>query len=252
MVLQQDDTIKLLNTIDERVELLKKLGVENVVVKTFDKNFSELSAKAYVENILIHELKAKAVIIGHDHHFGKGRSANIHDLFKFGKEFNFDVIEIPAQDINNVTVSSTKIRNALNEGDVSTANKYLGYNYFINGSVIGGKKIGRTIAYRTANIKISESYKLIPKDGVYVASSCIGSKTVFGMMNIGSNPTIPEKERSIEIHFFNFNEDLYDKHLTISIHKRLRDELKFDSVGDLKEQLLKDEKAALNYIEQLK
>lgn len=251
MVLQKDDSIKLLNTIDERIELLKSYGIANVVVKEFTKAFSQLSAEAYIKTILIDELNTKQVVIGYDHHFGKNRSANINDLKKFANKYDFDVEEISAQDIQEVTVSSTKIRKALDKGDVETANAYLGYHYFITGSVIKGQKIGRTIDFPTANIYIKEAYKLIPGDGVYAVKSKIDNQWVYGMMNIGSNPTVNGKSRSIEVHFFDFNKDIYEQNLRIVFLKRLRSEQKFKDLDALKQQLKIDMKAARHYISAL-
>ena len=248
MVLQKDDSIKLLNTIDERVELLKSYGIKKVIVKEFTKEFANLSAKDYVKQILVDELNTKQVVIGYDHHFGKNRSANIKDLKSFGKLYNFKVEEILAQDIEEVTVSSTKIRNALDEGKVDLANSYLGYNFYITGTVIKGKGLGRTIDYPTANIHIKESYKLIPSDGVYVVKSKIENNSIFGMMNIGTNPTVNGRTRSIEVHFFDFNADIYNTELKIEFLKRLRSEQKFENLEALKSQLKKDKEAALDFI----
>lgn len=248
MVLQKDDSIKLLNTIDERIALLKSFGIEAVIVKEFTKEFADLSAEDYVKNILVDELNTKQVVIGYDHHFGKNRSANIKDLKTFAARYDFKVKEISAQDIKDVTVSSTKIRNALNQGEVALANSFLGYNYFITGTVIKGKGLGRTIDFPTANISIKESYKLIPSDGVYVIQSQIENKTIFGMMNIGSNPTVDGKTRSIEVHFFNFNANIYTTELKIEFLKRLRSEQKFKNLDALKLQLKTDKVNALNYI----
>ncbi len=248
MVLQKDDTIKLLNTIDERIELLKTIGIEKVIVKEFTKEFANLSAKDYVEQILVKELNTKQIVIGYDHHFGKNRSANIDDLKIFAKEFNFKVEEISAQEIEDVTVSSTKIRKALNNGHIEIANAYLGYNYFISGEVVKGKGIGRTLDYPTANIHIKESYKLIPRDGVYVVKSVIDNTTVFGMMNIGTNPTVSGKSRSIEVHFFNFDKDIYGKNLKIEFLHWLRSEQKFESLEALKKQLNIDMTDAIDHI----
>ncbi len=251
MVLQKDDSIKLLLTIDERIAQLKSLGIKDVVVKTFNKAFANLSAEAYVRDILVKELNAKQIVIGYDHHFGKNRSANITDLRAFAKIYDFTVQEISAQDIADVTVSSTKIRNALTSGKVSLANSYLGYPYFITGSVLKGKGLGRTIAFPTANIFIKESYKLIPKDGVYVVRSEYQGATLYGMMNIGSNPTVGGKTRSLEVHFFNFNENIYTKEFKIEFLKRLRDEQKFDNLEALQRQLKIDKSDALDYIDTL-
>ena len=251
MVLFKDETIKLLNTIDERISILNEAGIEHVMVKKFSKSFSNLSGKQYVKDILVEELNAKHIVIGYDHHFGKNRSANINDLKQFANTYNFVVEEISAQDIEDVTVSSTKIRNALDIGDVALANAYLGYRYFITGKVIKGKRIGRTIDFPTANIDISEDYKLIPKDGVYVISSIIDNVVYYGMMNIGTNPTVEGKNRSVEVHFFDFSANLYGEILKVEFLSRLRDENKYNDLNALKKQLKIDEQQAKDYISSL-
>ena len=251
MVLQKDDSIKLLNTIEERIELLKASGIKDVIVKEFTEEFASLSAKDYVKQILVDELNTKQIVIGYDHHFGKNRSANINDLKLFAKRYDFKVEEISAQDIEDVTVSSTKIRKALNEGEVDLANSYLGYNFFITGTVVKGKGLGRTIDFPTANISITASYKLIPGNGVFVVKSTIENKSIFGMMNIGTNPTVDGKTRSIEVHFFNFNKDIYNSELKIEFLKRLRSEQKFKNLDALKIQLKEDMVNASTYINSL-
>ncbi|BAO75307.1 bifunctional riboflavin kinase/FAD synthetase [Winogradskyella sp. PG-2] len=251
MVLQQDDSIKLLHTIDERILVLKSLGIEDVIVKEFTQEFANLSAKDYVKNILVDELNTKQIVIGYDHHFGKNRSANIKDLKTFADLYDFEVEEISAQDIEDVTVSSTKIRTALNNGEVALANSFLGYNYFITGSVVKGKGLGRTIDFPTANIHIKETYKLVPSDGVYTIKSQIKNRAIYGMMNIGTNPTVDGKTKSIEVHFFDFDEDIYNSEFKIEFLKRLRSEQKFKSLEVLKAQLQKDKVNALNYINSL-
>lgn len=251
MVLQKDNSIKLLNTIDERIDILKSYGIAEVIVKEFTHEFANLSAEEYVKDILIDELNTKYIVVGYDHHFGKNRIANIEDLKKYAKTYNFEIKEISAQDIKDVTVSSTKIRNALNDGNVSLSNSYLGYNYFITGLVVKGKGLGRKLDFPTANIQIKESYKLIPKDGVYVVQCQLNSRVVFGMINIGTNPTINDKGRSIEVHFFEYNEDLYNHKLKIEFLKRLRNEQKFKNLEALKSQLREDRKSALEYIEKM-
>lgn len=248
MVLQKDNSIKLLHTINERIDLLKSMGIADVVVKEFTKAFSNLSAQDYVKSILIDELNTKQIVIGYDHHFGKNRSANITDLKDFAKIYNFNVEEISAQDIKDVTVSSTKIRTALSRGEVDLANSYLGYNYFITGTVIKGKGIGKTINFPTANIHIKEAYKLIPNNGVYIVKSQYKNQTLFGMMNIGTNPTVNGKTRSIEVYFFNFNEDIYNSELKIEFLKRLRSEQKFENIEALKQQLNIDKVNALKFL----
>jgi riboflavin kinase/FMN adenylyltransferase len=240
MVVQKDTSIKMLNTIDEKNKLLEAEGIDHLVIKKFTKEFSRLSAQDYVRDILVDTLHVKHIIIGYDHHFGRNRTANINDLKAFGEIYDFKVTEISAQEIDEVTVSSTKIRKALLEGDVKTANTFLGYNYMLTGKVVKGKGLGKQLNYPTANLKVKESYKLIPKNGVYVVKANIKGATIFGMMNIGTNPTVDGKVQSIEVHFFNFNQDIYGKTLEIEILERLRDEQKFDSLDELKNQLSKD------------
>ena len=248
MVLQNNNDIKLLNTIEERETILSDLGLDYLVVKTFTKKFANLSAEEFVKNILVDKLNAKHIIIGYDHRFGKGRSANIDDLKSFGKQYDFEVEEISVQDIEDVSVSSTKIRIALNDGDILTANTYLGYSFYITGKVVKGKGLGRKIGFPTANIEIAEDYKLIPKNGVYVIKTSIENKLVYGMMNIGMNPTVNGTKKTIESHFFNFNNDIYNQTLKIEFVARLRDEQKFESVELLKKQLKLDEKNAKVFI----
>lgn len=251
MVLQPAVEMKLLNTIEERQEILSQLGLDHLVIKEFTKEFSKLSAEQYVKDILVDGLNAKYIIIGYDHRFGKNRRADINDLIAFGKQYDFKVEEISVKDVEDVAVSSTKIRTALNNGDVVTANAFLGYNYFLTGTVIKGKQIGKQIDFPTANIFIKENYKLIPKNGVYVVKSKIENSLFFGMMNIGTNPTVDGTKQSIEIHFFDFNGDLYNKKVKIELLGRLRDESKFDSLESLKSQLKIDKENALALVHKL-
>lgn len=248
MVLQKDADIKLINTLSEKKQILKQFGLDNLVVEKFTQEFSRLTAEEFVKTILVKQLNVKYIIIGYDHHFGRNRSANIEDLKKFGKQYNFEVEEITAQDINDVAVSSTKIRTALLEGNIKTANSYLGYPFTISGTVVKGKGLGKTINFPTANIVINENYKLIPKQGVYVVKSTINDEIVYGMMNIGTNPTVNGTCQTIEAHFFNFKTDIYNKIVTIELLERLRDEEKFESVNALKQQLLKDKNNASQFI----
>ena len=252
MVLQQDSSIKLLNTIDEKATLLEKFGIDNLIIHPFDEAFSNLSAEEFVKDILVDKLNIHKIIIGHDHRFGKNRTADINDLIAFGKKYSFEVEQINAHEIDEIAISSTKIRKALVEGNIKLANQYLGYSYYISGKVVEGKKIGRTIGYPTANIQINENYKLLPKNGVYVVSSEIDNILYFGMMNIGKNPTIGENDQSIEVHFFNLKEDIYNKNLQISILEHIREEQKFNSLSELQAQLDKDKLFSLNYIQNLK
>ncbi|MDG1529352.1 MAG: bifunctional riboflavin kinase/FAD synthetase [Polaribacter sp.] len=249
MVLQQNASIELINTIDERAELLSKTGLDYLIIHPFSIEFSRLTALDFVRKILVNQLNTSKLIIGYDHHFGKNREGNLEQLTEYSHLYNFEVEEIPAQDINDVSVSSTKIRKALSDKNIKTANKYLGYHFMLNGTVVNGKQLGGKIGFPTANISIKEDYKLIPKMGVYVVKSKIDNNTIFGMMNIGFRPTLEGKHQTIEVHFFNFEKDLYNQNLTIEILYFLRDEEKFDSVEKLILQLKEDEKIALNYIQ---
>jgi riboflavin kinase/FMN adenylyltransferase len=248
MVLQKDVTLELINTIEERATLLEKTGLDYLIIHPFSKEFSRMTALEFVRDILVNQLNISKLIIGYDHHFGKNREGNITQLTEYSHLYDFKVEEIPAQDIDDVSVSSTKIRRALASGNLKTANNYLGYNFMLNGNVVNGKKLGGTIGYPTANIDIKENYKLIPKTGVYIVKSAIDEKTVFGMMNIGNRPTVNGNHQTIEVHFFDFNQDLYHQNLTIELIYFLRDEEKFYSVEVLVQQLKKDEETARNYI----
>ena len=244
MVVQHDKGLKLIHTLEEKKQLLQQLGVDLLVVQPFNEAFAQLSAEEFVSTILVQHLNVKKVIIGYDHRFGRNRTANINDMRLFGEKYGFAVEEISVQEVDEVSVSSTKIREALNKGDVTTAEHYLGTPYSLTGTVVHGLKLGRTLGYPTANIQVTEDYKLIPKDGVYAVYSYIDARKVYGMMSIGKNPTIEGKGASIEVYFFDFNGDLYDRELTIYFVKYLREERKFSSVALLKKQLQDDETTA--------
>lgn len=251
IVLHGASEVKLLNTIDEKIGLLEKLDVQNLIIHPFDETFSKLTAEEFVKTILVEKLQIQKIIIGHDHRFGRNRTADINDLILFGKQYHFEVEQISAQEIDAVSISSTKIRKALNEGNMTLSNEYLGYDYFLTGIIAKGKQLGRTIGFPTANLKIEENYKLIPRNGAYIVKSIIDTKTVYGMMNIGYNPTVAGENLSIEIHYFDFDAAIYDQKITVSILKYLRSEQKFGSVDLLKEQLNKDRQTALEYISKL-
>ncbi|MEM8521194.1 bifunctional riboflavin kinase/FAD synthetase [Flavobacterium sp. PL12] len=251
MVLQEDCDIELLNTIDEKIDLLEEIGLQNLVIHPFDEMFSRLTAEEFVKTVLVDRFDIHKIIIGHDHRFGRNRTANIDDLIAYGEQYNFEVEQISVQEINEISVSSTKIRQALIEGKMTLANDYLGYEYFLTGIVVQGKQLGRTIDFPTANIEIKENYKLIPQNGVYIVKSIIEDKVIFGMMNIGFNPTVNGENRSIEVHYFDFNADIYHQNVRVSILKRIRSEQKFSSVSALKTQLETDKKEALSYLNNL-
>ena len=251
MVLKEQSDVKLLNTIGEKIDLLEKTGIQNLIIHPFDETFSKLSAEEFVKTVLVDRFRIQKIIIGHDHRFGRNRTANIDDLIAFGKQYHFDVEQISVQEIQDVSISSTKIRDALKEGNMALANDYLGYEYFVTGIVSKGKQLGRTIGFPTANLQIEAQDKLIPQNGVYVVKSIINQKTIFGMMNIGFNPTVAAEKLSIEVHYFDFEADLYNQEISVSILEYLRPEQKFDSVTKLKEQLEKDKNASLSYIKNL-
>ncbi|WP_264525648.1 bifunctional riboflavin kinase/FAD synthetase [Flavobacterium sp. N502536] len=251
MVLQEKSEIKLLNTIAEKSKLLEATGIENLVIHPFNESFSRLTAEEFVHSILVDQFHIQKIIIGHDHRFGRNRTANIDDLIAFGHEYGFEVEQISAQEIQDVSVSSTKIRKALNEGNMALANDYLGYSYFLTGEVVQGKQLGRTIGFPTANLHIDEDYKLIPKAGVYVVKVLIDQEEVSGMMNIGFNPTVNGQKQTIEVHLFDFDADLYGKKIQVSLLQYLREEQKFGSVDLLKEQLNQDKKEALAFLSSL-
>ncbi len=248
MVLQKESDIKLINTIQERAQILEKTGIDHLVVHPFTHQFSRLSAREFVRDILVKKLRAKKVIIGYDHRFGRNRTADIEDLRNFGQEFGFEVEEISQQEVEEVAVSSTKIRKALQEGHVEKANRYLQHPFTLTGNVIRGRGLGKEFEYPTANIEIKEEYKLIPKNGVYVVRAMIDGHQYFGMMNIGTNPTVGGEEQSVETHFFQLDKDLYGKELQVELLVRIRDEKKFPSVEVLKIAMKQDEAFSRQYI----
>tara|TARA_R110000787_G_scaffold281906_1_gene393473 strand:+ start:2856 stop:3788 length:933 start_codon:yes stop_codon:yes gene_type:complete len=248
MVLQKDSSVKLINIIKERSEIIEQTGVSNLIIHPFTKEFSRLTALEFVRDILVNQLHIKKIIIGYDHQFGRNRTATIKDLREFGKTYDFEVVEITAQQLENVSISSTKIRKALEEGDVQTANQYLGYPFMLSGKIVKGKGIGKTLAFPTANLKIKEDYKLIPKNGVYLVTSIIAEKKVFGLTNIGTNPTVGGIHKTIETYFLDYKNNLYDQDIQLNFIKRIREEKTFDSKEALKIAIKEDELFAREYL----
>lgn len=248
LVLQGDTSIHLLNTIEERKALLAKTGVDHLIIHPFDEAFSSLSAEEFIESVLVKKLNVQQIIVGHDHRFGKNRTANFHDLVAYGKKYGFLVTQIAAEMLNEVNISSTKIRTALQQGDIKLANDYLGHAYTLNGQVQKGQQLGRTLGFPTANLAVAESYKLIPKNGVYLVQSILNQKRVFGLMNIGIRPTVDGKTQTIEVFYLDFEGDLYDQNLQVELLDFIRDEQKFDSLNVLKIQLEKDKAWAIQAI----
>ncbi len=245
-VLQPNMDLYLLNTQEEKIKLLEAAGIDHLIIHPFTMEFSRLKSLDFVRDILVNKMATKKLVIGYDHHFGRNRQGSFDHLKEYGPLYGFDVEEIPAKDIENVAVSSTKIRSALAEGDVNTANTYLGHEYTLTGEVVKGNKIGNQLGFPTANIHIKEDYKLIPADGAYAAKAIIKGVEHYGMMNIGIRPTVDGSKRVIEIHLFDFNEVVYGETVQLKLVEHLRPEKKFDSVELLKEQLQRDNINAKN------
>ena len=251
MVLFPDDNeIKLLNTIEERVELLRKFGIDSLIIHPFTKEFSRLRSLDFVRDILVNKIGTKKLVIGYDHHFGRNREGSFEHLKEYAPLYGFDVEEIPAQEIDDINVSSTKIRKALLKGDVTTASHFLGYCYKITVKVVRGKALGRKLSYPTANIEVQEKYKLIPANGIYAVKVIIDGIKKAGMLSIGERPTIPDANFAIEVNIFDFNADIYGKTISIEFVKRIRNEEKFDGLDTLKAQLHRDKIAALNILQE--
>ena len=248
IILNKYNEVKMIDTLDEKIIHLNEIGIDSLIIHPFDKNFSLLSANQFIKDFLVDKLKIKHIIIGYDHRFGKGREASVTDLKNYADDYDFTVEEIKAQEIEKITVSSTKIRNSINQGDIKTTEKYLGRYFNLTGKVVKGDGLGKKINYPTANIFIEENYKIIPKDGVYLVETIIKDKLFKGMMNIGHRPTIGTNVKSIEVHLFNFNEDIYGQVISIKMISKIRDEKKFSSIQALKEQLVKDENYCLKLI----
>lgn len=273
----ENQELKMINTIEEKAQILASLGVDHLIITPFTRDFSNLSAEEYIKNILVDAIGTKKIIIGYDHRFGKDRLGNIQTLVEKSSVYGYDVEEIPEQDINDVAVSSTKIRKALLDGDVSLANKYLGYAFSIYGPVIKGDKIGRTIGFPTANIFVAETYKLIPGDGIYAVTvelaledprpktednsaqiqdldiklptADIGQQTFKGMAYIGQRPTINGMTRNIEVNIFDFDREIYGQNIKMNFLAFLRHDVKFTGLEALKKQLQQDKEDTLKFFE---
>lgn len=258
----QRPSIKLLNTLAEKIELLGKYQIDHLVLVPFTKKFSEQSAEEYISGFLVSKFHPKTIITGYDHHFGKDRKGDYRLLEKYQSTFNFTVKEIPEHVLHKVAISSTKIREALTIGDTKTANEYLGYDYFFEGKVIDGNKLGRTFGYPTANILINDANKLVPCYGVYAVTVSLlmepevnennfnFSTDYKGMMNIGIRPTIGDNKIMIEVNIFDFNEDIYGRTLRVNVKKYMRPEIKFDNMEELKAQMAIDEIEVKNVLNQ--
>ena len=250
-VLTPDRPLKMINSINERVALLKDKGIETVIVKEFTKEFSKISALELIQNELLKKHQMQTLLVGYDHSFGKNKEGDYETLKNYGEQFHFSVKQVAAFEKDKLAISSTLIRNLLLEGNIIKANQYLNYTFCLYGKVVKGNQLGRRIGFNTANIDLDYPNKIVPKVGVYVVQSTINNKAYFGMMNIGYRPTINGTTRTIEVHYFNFDANLYDKEVRVKILHRIRDEFKFDSVDKLKIQLKKDKLYSLEYLKSI-
>jgi riboflavin kinase/FMN adenylyltransferase len=247
-VLNPSVHIPLINTLEEKIELLAQTKIDYLIVIHFDKQFSELSSLDFITEILVHKIGCTQLVIGYDHHFGKNREGSFEYLKNNGHLFGFEVKEISAQKVNETKISSTAIRKYVTDGEIQKANQLLNYNYTLTGKIVNGEKIGRTIGFPTANLEINDE-KLIPKIGVYLAQIEIDNNNYFGMLNIGNKPTFGQNLLSIEIHIFDFNQDIYNKKAKLLLYQRIRDEIAFNNVNELVYQLQKDKTTCQNIIQ---
>ncbi|MBG15800.1 MAG: riboflavin biosynthesis protein RibF [Crocinitomicaceae bacterium] len=247
VILNDNSSLKLINTIDEKINLLEKYGLDHLVIHPFTKEFSRISPTEYVRDLLVNQLNAHHLVIGYDHQFGRNREGNLDLLNELSPLYGFKIDEISAQEINAIKISSTKIRNAIYDGDIQKTNNYLGHRFTLSGTVREGEKIGRTIGFPTANIDISDFDKIKPSEGVYAVKVNANNSTYNGMMNIGTRPTLNKKENitSYEVHIFNFNQNIYNQKITVEFIDRIREEKKFDDINALKLQLIDDQKKSI-------
>lgn len=243
----ENQDLKMINTINEKAKILAELGVDHLIITPFTRDFSNLSPEEYIKDILVDTIGIKYLIVGYDHRFGKDRQGGMQELETAAKTFDYQIEQIPEQDINDVAVSSTKIRTALLNGQVALAAEYLGYHFSIHGRVIKGDKIGRTIGFPTANIFVEETYKLIPSDGIYAVTVAMGEQNFKGMAYIGQRPTINGMTRNIEVNIFDFNAEIYGQDITMTFLEFLRHDVKFTGLETLKVQLQKDKEDTLAY-----
>jgi len=241
----EDESLKLITTITEKAQLMEDLGVDHLIITPFSRDFSNQTAESYIRDVLVNKIGTKKIVIGYDHRFGKDRQGGFEDLQRLGPVYGFDVVEIPEQDINEVAISSTRIRNALLNGEIDLANSFLGYPFFITGTVIRGDQIGRQLGYPTANIVVEEKYKLIPADGIFAVTVTVAGERYKGMAYIGSRPTVNGLTRNIEVNIFDFDQEIYNQAIRMEFHHYVRGDVKFASLDELKVQLAKDKEDVL-------
>ncbi|MGF7041298.1 bifunctional riboflavin kinase/FAD synthetase [Mucilaginibacter lappiensis] len=241
----EDESLKLITTITEKAQLMEQLGVDHLIITPFSRDFSNQTAEGYIRDVLVNKIGTKKIVIGYDHRFGKDRQGGLNDLLKLGPVYGFDVVEIPEQDINEVAISSTRIRNALLSDKIDLANSYLGYPFFITGTVIRGDQLGRQLGYPTANIVVEEKYKLIPADGIFAVTVNVAGIEHKGMAYIGSRPTVNGLTHNIEVNIFDFDQEIYNQPIRMEFHHYVRGDIKFSSLDELKVQLAKDKEDVL-------
>ncbi|NCD71597.1 bifunctional riboflavin kinase/FAD synthetase [Mucilaginibacter agri] len=244
----EDQNLKLITTISEKADLLEELGVDHLIITPFSRDFSNQTAEEYIRDVLVKQIGTKRIVIGYDHRFGKDRQGGLVDLQRLAPDYDFEVFEIPEQDINDVAVSSTRIREALLNEKIELANEFLGYEFYITGKVIKGDQLGRQLGYPTANLLVEEKYKLIPGDGIFAVKVCIEDKIYKGMAYIGQRPTINGMTRNIEVNIFDFDQDIYNQTIRMDFYYFVRGDIKFNSLDELVVQLGKDKEDVLKLL----
>jgi riboflavin kinase / FMN adenylyltransferase len=251
-IVSKDFRIKLLTSLDEKIDLISKSGIDDLLIINFTTEFSQLSAEEFIKNYIIDKIGVKELVIGHDHHFGKDRVGDENKLKELGKDYAFDVLSVNAVNIMNEVINSTKIRHALQQGDLEKANLFLGRNYSLSGKVVTGSKRGRTLGFPTANIELKDKQKLIPANGIYIVEFFVNSFKYYGLMNIGTRPTFEESNNIIiEVYLFDFNNDIYGNEVSVNIIKRMREEIKYPSPEELIKQMEIDKNNGIKIIESL-
>lgn len=245
MVLFSDNDLKLITSQHEKIDLLRKAGVDHLIIHPFSKVFSRLSSVEFVRDVLVNKIGTSRLVIGYNHHFGRNREGSFEHLKEYGPVYGFQVEEICAQDVDAVSVSSTKIRKALESGDLKTAKVYLGHQFQLSGTVVAGENLGNKIGFPTANIQVLDVHKLIPANGVYAVRVMVREKEYLGMLNIGNRPTVKGISKTIEVHIINFNASIYGEEITVVFEGWIRKEQKFKNIEALQCQLLKDKQIVL-------
>lgn len=246
-----DQKLKLINTIEEKIEALRKTGLQHFIIQEFDVDFSRIKSVNFIRDLLVNKLNMKRMVVGYDHHFGKNREGTFENLLSLSELYDFKLDKIAPQNIGDITISSTKIRNAIIDGDIEKANSYLSCNFSLSGVVEKGNGIGSSINFPTANIKVENKWKILPKDGVYAVKVFVENQQYFGMLNIGNRPTIADDKHVVEVHIFDFNSTIYNLDIKVEFIKRIRSEKKFNSLEELQSQLEIDEskiKAVFNLL----